>query len=128
MAAHPSTRLSHHDARRFGLVVGTAFMVLGGIAWWRGRPVGALVLGGIGIALVVLGVAVPGALYPVFRAWMGLAMALSKVTTPILLAVLYFGVLTPIGIVRRVPPTIDIRRTRRRGRSAGTPRPSHGIR
>jgi hypothetical protein len=76
-------------------------MVLGGIAWWRGRPVGALVLGGIGIALVVLGVAVPGALYPVFRAWMGLAMALSKVTTPILLAVLYFGVLTPIGIVRR---------------------------
>jgi hypothetical protein len=41
-------------------------------------------------------------LAPVHRAWMAAAAALSKVTTPLFLAVVYFGVLTPIGVLRRV--------------------------
>jgi hypothetical protein len=33
---------------------------------------------------------------------MGMALVISRVTTPIILAVMYFGVITPIGLVRRV--------------------------
>lgn len=102
LATPVSARLSHPDTRRFGLVVGTAFILLGALTWWRGRLVGAQVLGGIGALLVVLGATVPGALTPVFRAWMGAATVLSRITTPILLAVIYFAVLTPIGMVRRL--------------------------
>jgi hypothetical protein len=102
LAKQASTRLSRHEARRFGLVVGTVFIVLGGLAWWRDRPLTAQVLGGIGTLLVLLGVIAPGVLSPVYRVWMGAATALSKLTTPILLALVYFGVLTPIGILRRI--------------------------
>jgi saxitoxin biosynthesis operon SxtJ-like protein len=102
MAASVSARLSHNKSRRFGLVVGTAFLVLGALAWWRGRQESAQVLGGIGALLILLGAIVPGALTPVFRAWMGAATVLSRITTPILLALIYFAVLTPIGVLRRL--------------------------
>ena len=38
---------------------------------------------------------------PVERAWMGLAHAISKVTTPIVMGVMYLLVLTPVGLLRR---------------------------
>ena len=38
---------------------------------------------------------------PVYRGWMGLAAAISKVTTPVVMGVLYFLVLTPIGLLLR---------------------------
>jgi len=36
------------------------------------------------------------------RAWYALAAAISKVTTPIIMAVLYFVVLTPAGLAARL--------------------------
>ena len=41
---------------------------------------------------------------PVERAWMGLAGIISKVTTPIFMSVVYFVVLTPVGLLRRCSP------------------------
>lgn len=46
--------------------------------------------------------AVPGKLGPVYRAWMGLAHLLSKVTTPIFMGIVYFLVLTPVGLALRL--------------------------
>ena len=56
------------------------------------------------------GIVVPTRLGPLQRAWMGLAHAISKVTTPIFLGVVYFLVLTPTGIVMRA---VGRRRLRR---------------
>jgi saxitoxin biosynthesis operon SxtJ-like protein len=97
-----SARLSRGEARRFGLVVGAAFLVLGALAWWRTRPLTGQVFGVLGIALILFGMALPHALRPVHRAWMGLAVAMSKVTTPLFLGCVYFGIITPIGLVRRL--------------------------
>jgi hypothetical protein len=49
-----------------------------------------------------LGTNGPCGTLPVFRAWMGAAKVLSKITTPIPLAVVYFLVLTPIALLRRL--------------------------
>ena len=38
---------------------------------------------------------------PVERAWMKLAHLISKVTTPIVMGVMYLLVLTPVGLLRR---------------------------
>ena len=43
----------------------------------------------------------PSRLEPVEGAWMGLAHALSRVTTPIFMAIVYFVVLAPIALIRR---------------------------
>ena len=62
MAEGIPARLSRGEARRFGLVVGAAFLVLGVVVWWRDRPLAAQVLGAIGGALILAGIMLPNAL------------------------------------------------------------------
>ncbi len=52
--------------------------------------------------MILAGLVLPTRLGPVQRVWMGIAHAISKVTTPIVLAVIYFGVLAPAGCVMRL--------------------------
>ena len=95
-------RLSRAEARRFGLVVGAAFLLLGAMLLWRGRPLPARVSGFVGGTLFLLGIVLPSVLLPVRRVWMAMALGISKVTTPLLLGVMYFGVIAPLGLVRRI--------------------------
>jgi hypothetical protein len=104
--AHPvsarlSTEYTASAGRKFGLTVGLAFAVFSGIAFWRGHPTTFTVLASLGAALVLAGLVVPKQLRVVDNAWMKLALLISKVTTPIFMGVIYFLVLTPIGILRR---------------------------
>ena len=105
MAARVPARLTAGQGRRFGLTVGGAFIVLASVMWWRDHPWAATTLGSLGGALALAGLAVPTHLGPVERAWMALAHAISRVTTPIVMAVMYFIVLTPVGLLRRVVAT-----------------------
>jgi hypothetical protein len=102
VAHHVPARLSPAEGRKFGLQVGLAFLAIAVFAWWRGRSGAAPWLGGLGALLVIAGLAMPGRLGPLYRAWMGLALLLSKVTTPIFMAIIYFAVITPIGLLLRV--------------------------
>jgi hypothetical protein len=95
-------RLSAQAGRRFGVQVGAAFLVLASIASWRGHPQTAVVLGALGSALVVGGLLAPDRMDPIYRAWMRLAAAISKVTTPVVMGALYFLVVTPMGLLLRV--------------------------
>jgi len=94
-------RLTPAEGRKFGLTVGIAFGVLAAISWWRGHHIPVYVLGALAATLILAGLVIPGQLGPVNRAWMGLAEAISKVTTPIFMGVVYFVVLLPVGILMR---------------------------
>lgn len=94
-------RLSRAELRRFGLVVGGAFLVLAAVLRWRGLGLAPAIAATLGAALVAGGLLVPGRLGPVYRGWMGIAVLLSKVTTPVFLGFVYFGVITPTGLARR---------------------------
>jgi hypothetical protein len=89
------------QGRKFGLTVGTAFLVLGAIAAWRGRATSSRVFIALGALLLVGGLIAPAALLPVERGWMRLAHAISKVTTPIFMGVVWFIVVTPTAYIRR---------------------------
>jgi hypothetical protein len=93
-------------------MVGTAFLLIAAVALWRGRVLAGEVFAGVGAVLVLLGLVLPGALIPVHRVWMGLALAISKVTTPIFLGAVYFGVIAPIGLLRRLGGQNLARRSR----------------
>ena len=101
MAAGIPARLTPVEGRRFGLTVGCAFVALAGLFWWRDHPTAMLLAATIGGLLVLGGLLVPGSLGPVYRGWMRMALAISRVTTPVFLGVVYFAVLTPIGMLRR---------------------------
>jgi Saxitoxin biosynthesis operon protein SxtJ len=102
MAERIPARLTAAAGRRFGTTVGLAFSVLAAIAWWRGHPTTTTILGGLGGTLLVAGLVIPTYLGPVERAWMGLAHAISKVTTPIVMGAMYLLVFTPVGWIRRI--------------------------
>jgi Saxitoxin biosynthesis operon protein SxtJ len=95
------TRLSGRAGRLFGLQVGAAFLVLAGIAGWRGHPRSAMVFGALGGVLVLGGLLVPDRMDPIYRGWMQLATTISRVTTPVVMGVMYFLVLTPTGLLLR---------------------------
>lgn len=88
--------------RRFALTLAGAFAVLGIIAYLRHRAVTFDVLATLAAIFAVAGVAIPSRLEPVERGWMALAHAISKVTTPIFMGIVYFVVLTPIALIRRL--------------------------
>jgi hypothetical protein len=93
--------LTAAEGRRFGLTVGGAFLVFAAVAYWRGHPTTTVVLGGLGAILGLAGLVIPTHLGPVERGWMRLAHLISKVTTPVVMGVMYLLVLTPVGVLRR---------------------------
>jgi len=101
VATRIPARLTAAEGRKFGLTVGTAFLVIGALAFWRGRETPATLLAAIGAVLALAGLLVPTRLGPVESAWMKLAHAISKVTTPIVMGIIYFVVITPAGVLRR---------------------------
>ena len=103
MEAGIPARLSPAEGRKFGITVGVAFLVLASLLYiWRHQETAGAITGVFGVLLVVAALAVPTHLGPVRRAWMGLAHAISKVTTPIFLGIVFFIVITPIGLLMRL--------------------------
>jgi len=102
LAERIPTRLTAAEGRKFGLTVGTAFLVLAGITWWRDQLLASRIFAALGGVLWVAGLVVPRHLSGVYRAWMGLAHAISKVTTPIFMGLVYFVAIMPIGLIMRV--------------------------
>ena len=89
--------------REFGLVVGGVFLLLG--AWWfyRGKFGNATNFTmALGALLILFGLIWPKALVYPNKAWMLLAAGLSFVTTRIILALVFFLLVTPIGVVKRL--------------------------
>jgi hypothetical protein len=97
-----SARLTPAEGRKFGLVVGGAFLLLGAVSRWRGHDTAPYVLWTIGSLLFAGGLVAPTRLGPVRAGWMRFAHGLSKITTPIFMGVIYFVVLTPVGLFRRL--------------------------
>ena len=96
-------RLSSAEGRKFGVTVGVAFLVIAGLLYfWRHRETAGAIFGALGALLVLAALAVPTRLGPLQRAWMGLAHAISKVTTPVFMGIVFFVVMTPIGLLMRL--------------------------
>jgi hypothetical protein len=89
--------------REFGLIVGGVLLLLS--LWWlyRGKfPSVSHVALTIGAVLVLLGLVFPKALVLPNKAWMAFAEVLSFVMTRIILAFVFFVIVTPIGVVKRL--------------------------
>ena len=101
---------TEHELRSFAFTVGLAFLTIGALLYWRDRRLLAVLPGAVGAALVVAGVAAPRRLGPAHHAWMALALAISRVTTPVFMGLVYFGIVTPLGLVMRLAGRHVLRR------------------
>ena len=90
------------ELRMFGLMVGGIFSIIG---LWpvlvrsESPRIWAI---SVGSALVGLGLALPSSLKHVHRIWMKIGHALGLINTRILLGVIFFGLITPMGVVMRL--------------------------
>ena len=93
--------MTRQALRKFGLTMGVAFGLLGGLLAWRSRGAWPYFLGASGF-FFAFGVALPAALKPLQKAWMTLALLMGWVMSRVILVVLFFFVLTPIGLILRL--------------------------
>lgn len=93
--------MSAAEGRKFAFTLGSALVVLAVIALWRGHRPAGWVVGALAVLLLLAGLIVPTMLGPIERGWMALGLAMSKVTSPVLMGAVYYLVLTPIGVLIR---------------------------
>ena len=94
---------SSKEIRKFALVIAIALGVIGSFIYVKssnGDVVGWL--WGIGLLFLILGFILPSVLRPVYRIWMLLAHFIGGIVSRVILIVLYYIVLVPIGLVLRL--------------------------
>lgn len=89
------------DLRKFGLIVGGVFILLGVLLLLRHRS-SYLAFCGAGALLATFGVIWPRALKYVYIAWMALAFTLGFVMSNVILTLFFFLFVTPIGLLARL--------------------------
>ena len=94
--------MSKSEGRKFAWTLAAAFLLLAALTWWRGRSGASAVLGSVALVLGIGGLAIPQHLGPLQRAWMAMAHAISRVTTPVFMTIVYGLVITPIGLIMRL--------------------------
>ncbi len=99
--------IEHHPSSRqltvFGLTWLAFFVAWGAAAWWRtGSPATAGVCWLVAVAAPLLGLAMPGLLRILYLGLAYAALPIRLVTSYVILAAVYYLVLTPIGLALRL--------------------------
>ena len=89
------------DLRKFGITVGIVLALFGGLLLWRGKDY-YYILFCLSTAFLLIVVVVPTILKPIHKVWMMSAVLLGWFMTRIILIVLFYLVVTPIGCLARI--------------------------
>ncbi|MBL3599377.1 MAG: APC family permease [gamma proteobacterium endosymbiont of Lamellibrachia anaximandri] len=100
---HTIPELDKKGLREFGLVTGGIIAVIFGLFFpWLldiSIPLWPWVLAGI---LAVWALLAPNSLGPVYMVWMMFGLMMSKITTPLILGIIFFLVFFPAGLIMRL--------------------------
>ena len=113
-------RPTRRDLRHFGVIAFVAFGLLGGWLLWRrslfGVDLGAAArtvaygLWGVGVVSGVLSVVAPAANRPLYVTMIALTYPIGFVVSHLILAFVFYGLITPIGLVFRLAGRDALRR------------------
>ena len=87
--------------RQFSAAMAVFLGILGSIPLFKGNPAN-ISLYVAGVAFLVVGLAVPVAVKPIFWLWMKIAHALGWFNTRLLLGIVFYVIFTPIALVLRL--------------------------
>ena len=87
--------------RSFGLVFAAVFLIIslfpllgsGGVRWW------SLAIAGV---FLVAGLTFPDVLRPLNKLWFRFGLLLNKIVSPIVMGILFFLTVTPVGLLKRI--------------------------
>ena len=89
------------DLRKFGITVGVILLIVAGFLFWREKESFRFFFNG-GIILFVFGIVMPVVLMPVYWLWMILTTILGWFMTRVILSLLFYVIITPIGLISRL--------------------------
>jgi hypothetical protein len=91
---------TRRDLRKFGLVVGGVFALLGAFFLFRHKPIWPyfLIPGG---TLMFFGLVAPRLLKGVYIAWMAMAFTMGLIVSTLVLSICFFLIITPLALVGR---------------------------
>jgi len=89
------------DLQKFGITVGVILLIIAGFLFWKEKESFQIVFA-IGIILFVFGITIPVLLKPVYLVWMIFATILGWFMTRVILSLLFYVIVTPIGLISRL--------------------------
>ena len=89
------------ELRKFGITLGIVFGLLGGLFLWREKPCYFFLFIVAGFFLF-FGLLLPIFLKPIHKIWMGFALILGSIMTRVILSILFYLVITPIGLISKL--------------------------
>ncbi len=90
------------DLRQFGIVLGCILGVIGGVHFLKGHANIYPWFLGFGAAALLTGVLIPRLLRPLFIVFTKMAHAIGWFNTRVILAMVYYFLLSPIGIIMKL--------------------------
>jgi multisubunit Na+/H+ antiporter MnhG subunit len=92
---------SRKELKKFGFTIGIALVMIGIYLWFRHRN-GFMSLWGISALFILSALGQPKLLWPFHKLWMGLSVILGFFMTRLVLGILYYFIITPIGLISRL--------------------------
>lgn len=86
--------------RVFGLFFAALLALLGAYALWNGRWWG-WICAAVAALLAILAFFAPRSLHGANRLWFGLGMLLARIVNPLVIGLMFFAVITPMGLLMR---------------------------
>lgn len=95
-------KVQKKDLRQFGIVLGVILSVFGTIHFFKHHATAYKWFFSFSAISFIFGIFFPMKLKPAFKVFTKIAHAIGWVNTRIILTVVYYAILTPIGVVLRV--------------------------
>ena len=89
------------DLRSFGVIIGIIFLLVAGFLFYREKESFQIFLYIAG-AFIGFGLIIPIILKPIYIVWMTFAVILGWFMTRVILSLLFYVIITPIGVVLRI--------------------------
>ena len=96
-----SIKSSRKDLKNFGVAIGLVLMIIGVFLFVREKDL-FIYFFSVGLALIIISVITPVILKPIYKIWMIFAVIIGWIMTRVILSVLFFLIITTIGIFTRL--------------------------
>ena len=92
---------SKKDIRSFGITIGIILFIISGLLMYYNKEI-YQVIGIIALTFIGLGLIIPVVLKPFYFVWMTFAAILGWVMTRVILGLVFYLIITPIGLITRI--------------------------
>ena len=92
---------SKREVKNFGLTIGLILLLIAGFLFYKENALYLMVLY-ISAFFIGLGITLPKLLKPFYLIWMTFALALGWIMTRLILSLVFYLIITPIGLLTRL--------------------------